>query len=143
MIKKVYQELAGTFTAYNNCIKSNNQEWEGKHYDKIQSIINNLPHGSGIDGKTELEFEKSNDNKLVINSEYHVMDENGYYDGWIDFSIIIEPGWNDIDLTIKGKFNKRQDLKEYLRDTFHYALTKEMEFEMIDGQQRMTSLEKI
>lgn len=121
-MRKVYQELASTFIAYQNCIKANNQEWEVKHCDKIEEIIKKLPHGSGIDGETKLNFEKSNSNKLVIDSEFHVMDTNGYYDGWINFSLVLTPDWNGIDISIKGNFGKYQYLKEYLIETFGYAL---------------------
>jgi hypothetical protein len=124
---KIYQQLSSSFQAYNNCLKSNNTEWEEKHYDKILTLIDQLPHGSGIDGKTELDFEKSNNNKLVINSEFHHMDENGYYDGWINFSLTIEPGWDGVDITIKGNFGKYQDLKDYLIETFGYELEKEIQ----------------
>ena len=124
MERKLYQELASSFIAYNNCIASNNTEWEEKHYDKILNLIDSLPHGSGIDGKTELDFNKSNNNKLVINSEFHVMDENGYYDGWINFSLTVEPSWNGVDISIKGNFGKHQELKDYLVETFGYELEK-------------------
>ena len=123
---KNYQKLASCFNAYNNCVKSGNKEWEEKHSDTVESIIKNLPHGSGIDGNTQFEWEKSNDNKLVISSEYHVMDENGMYDGWINFTLTVTPSWNDIDIAIKGNFGKHQELKDYLFDTFYYALTEEI-----------------
>lgn len=123
---KLYQELAGRFQAYQNCIKSNNQEWEEKHRNRIEILIDSLPHGSGIDGRTTFDFKRSSETKIVINSSFHVMDENGFYDGWIDFSLILEPSWNDIELIIKGKFGKHQDLKEYILDIFYEALNQEV-----------------
>jgi hypothetical protein len=124
MERKLYQELASSFIAYNNCVASNNTEWQEKHYEVIQNLISKLPHGSGIDGKTELNFEKSKSNKLIINSEFHVMDENGFYEGWINFSLIITPSWNGIDISIKGNFGKHQELKDYLVEIFGYELEK-------------------
>jgi hypothetical protein len=124
---KKYQELAGRFTAYKNCLKSNNKEWEEKHYSKIEEIINSLPHGSGIDGKTEFDFDNSKSDKLIINSSYHAMDENGFYDRWIDFSLIITPSLQfGFNLTITGKFGRNQEIKEYLLDIFHSALDLEI-----------------
>ena len=77
-------------------------------------------------------MEKSNRNKITINSFYHVMDDNGFYDGWIDFQVIITPDLqHGIDLQIKGKFSNRkgyirkdcQDIKEMLADLYYEALT--------------------
>lgn len=45
-----------------------------------------LPHGSGID--LDWDIEDKGKYYKCINS-YHYMDEYGYYDGWIDFSVII------------------------------------------------------
>lgn len=123
---KVYQKLAGKFNAYLNCIKNKNEQWEEKHYNSIISIINSLPHGSGIDGKTVFNFDESNLNKLVIDSSYHLMDDVGMYDGWIDFQVIIKPNWLGIDLKIKGKFGERQDLKSIIGDIFYNALIEEI-----------------
>lgn len=45
-----------------------------------------LPHGSGIDADYII---KEQDNKYIVENEYHCMDENGSYDGWIPFQLII------------------------------------------------------
>ena len=125
MERKFYQELAHYFNAYNNCIKIGNKEYETIHRQNIEQMIDSLPHGSGIDGKTEFNFNKSRENKLIIDSSYHCMDQNGYYDGWIDFSIIITPSLLfDINIVITGKFRKKyESVKEYLEETFQYSLT--------------------
>jgi len=70
-------------------------------------------------------FNKSKQNKLVIDSSFHTMNENGFYDGWIDFSIIITPSLaHGLNIDIKGKFGKKhQDLKDYLADLYYSALT--------------------
>lgn len=68
----------------------NMQELADKH------ILANLPHGYGIDGTwlSHIEYKKVSRfsyrmNKLVCKNSNHCLNENGYYDGWIDFSIII------------------------------------------------------
>ena len=129
MNKLVYQELASSFIAMENCIKAKNDTWQDKHKNKIDYIINNIfPHGSGIDGKTEIMLEKCNENRLVFNSEYHCMDQNGYYDGWINFTIKITAdlvfGYT---LVITGSFGKYSHIKDYLHDAFHYALSQEFD----------------
>ena len=68
----------------------NMQERANKH------ILANLPHGSGIDGTwlSHIEYKKVSRfsyrmHNLVCTNAIHCMNENGYYDGWIDFSVII------------------------------------------------------
>ena len=123
MIKnKVYQVLAQTFNALQNCIKSNNEEWRVNHTQKILDIcLNNLPSGSGVDGGTKFDFDDSKENKLVLFCSFHHMNENGMYDGWTDHQIVITPdlafGFN---LRITGQ--NRNDIKEYLYDLFYSDL---------------------
>jgi len=122
---KVYQKLASTLNALNNCRKDKNDIWYDRHGEKIEYIIKNyLPHGSGIDGKTEIDYKKSNENKIVINSEYHCMDENGYYAGWVSFVIKITADLSfGYDLLITGNFGKYRHVKEYLYDLYYYHLS--------------------
>jgi len=55
------------------------------------------------------------------------MDENGYYDGYIDFVLVIKAKYRDIFgkliIDIKGKFGKYKDIKDYLYESFDYALS--------------------
>ena len=124
--QKVYQKLAGRFSAYLNCIKENNEEWEQNHKDSIETITNVcLPSGPGIDSGNSFDFNKSKQNKLVINSSWHIMNQNGYYDGWIDFTVTITPDLiSELNIDIRGNFGKKhQDLKSYLSDLYYSALT--------------------
>ena len=121
-----YKRLAGTIQARLNCIQNNNREWEENHEETINNIIKSLPHGSGIDGVTKIDLDKSTPDKIIIYSEYHCMNENGYYDGWVDFTITIKPSLQfGIDLNITGNFgSKNQDLKDHLYETFDSDLRK-------------------
>ena len=109
----------------------NGDLWEDKHRDKITKLVkNNLPHGSGLDGNTLLD-DKSTPDRLIFNSEYHLMNEKcngGYYDGWIEFDVIVTPSLAfGINLVVKGRFSKLPsrylNLKDYIGNLFHYALT--------------------
>ena len=123
---KTYQRLMQLIRAYNSCKESGNMEWELKHSESIESILkNNLPTGSGIDaGHT---IEKYYNNKIIIHSSFHSIDENGFYDKWIDYKIIIKPDLlHNLDLTITGKFKDKQYIKEYLYNEYEYFLNKEV-----------------
>ena len=120
----LYKRLASALSAYKNCIKTNNTEWADIHRLTIEnSVKNELPHGSGIDGENRFDFEKSTPDKLIFYLEYHYMDENGFYAGWYDYTIIVTPSLaNDYILNIRGK-NAPNDAKEYLAEVFQFALS--------------------
>jgi hypothetical protein len=115
--KDIYKSIAKSLNAWSNCVKSNNKEWEDKHEERISELINELPHGSGLDGEWSLDFEKSNDKQLTFYMQYHCMNENGMYDGYVDFTLKVKASLQfDVDLFITGNFGKYQDVKEYLYD---------------------------
>jgi hypothetical protein len=123
----LYKKFAMTLNAYQNCVKSGNEEWKNKHYDKLYEMLEELPHGSGIDGESRFDLSKSDPNKLVFHIEYHCMDESGMYAGWYSYKIIVTPSLqNDFDLNIVGKDTPNQ-AKEYLYETFQYAFSGEVE----------------
>jgi len=124
MERKLYQELASTIDARTRCGNRENTEWFDRHTDRIQELLDMLPHGSGLDGEWSIDYDLSHLNKLVINMSYHAMNDAGYYDGWIDFTLIVLPSLtNEINLHIRGKFGKYSDIKDYLYEITNYALT--------------------
>lgn len=132
---KLYQELANRIDARNRCYATGNEWWK-KHDEVIDQLIDLLPHGSGIDGTTKLLLDECKPydkpvKRIVIASEYHAMNDVGYYDGWYDFKLIIVPVFSGIDVRITGAFGKYSDVKDYLFDTFYYALTSDIEVEKI------------
>lgn len=126
---KVYQQLARTVDALNNCRKANNTEWIEKHIGALNKVIHDhMPRGSGLDSETTIDNEKSNDGRLILYSSYHCMNENGYYDGWVDFTLTVKPSLGfAFDLRIVGNFGKYGFLKDYLYDAFNTAFKEETE----------------
>ena len=121
--KPLYQQFSSLICARQSCIHTGNEKWLQEHERRINKLIDLLPHGSGIDYDYFFDFEKSTRDKIIFSNAFHVMDEYGYYDGIIDFTIVVKPSLLfDFDLLIKGKFGNNQDLKEYLYDTYDYAL---------------------
>lgn len=133
-------KISQLLTAKINCKNSseikkdkNGNLWEDNHQDKINEMIKEyLPHGSGFDGDTLLD-DKSTPERLIFNSGYHPMDEGGYYDGWIEFDVIITPSLAfGINLQVKGRFSKLPsryfDMKNYIGDVFHDALANNEQF---------------
>jgi hypothetical protein len=123
-MKTVAGVLAGKVQAYRNCCNTNNGEWAGNHKEDIDRIMDTYcPHGSGIDGVNQLDLDKSNGEKLVIHTSFHHMNEVGYYDGWTEHTVTITPNFDGINVSVSGR--NRNDIKEYLSETFEYAFSQE------------------
>jgi hypothetical protein len=90
----------------------------------INAIIDKLPHGSGIDGDWHIEAKQRT---IVASNFYHCMNENGFYDGYADFTLYI-PLKNPIDfkLHFRGEdaqyLNRKYMLRDYLEDTIAECL---------------------
>lgn len=110
----------------------NMQERADKH------ILANLPHGSGIDGTwlSHIDYKKVSRfsyrmRKLVCTNAIHCMDENGYYDGWVVFTLTIPISGNCL-VTDKMKLVAHDwsyhvkkywpNYKDWLNNTVYYAL---------------------
>lgn len=125
MPKKLYQEIASILQAIKNCEKAGNSEWFDKHHIRLKELLDMMPSGSGIDNGTQLEEDACKPNKLVFTLGYHHMNDAGMYDGWTDHILTVTPSFDGIDLHISGR--NRNDIKEYLYETYHYALTQEVD----------------
>lgn len=124
MIGPLYQMLAHCVLARQNCIEHKNDLWIPKHTESIRDLVHkHMPSGSGWDMGTTLDLSGSKPDRLVFNGSYHHMDSNGFYDGWTDHAVIVTPSLvHDINIRITGR--NRNDVKEYLHQWFHEALTK-------------------
>lgn len=129
MNKPLYNHIASAIDARKRCSENGNNEWFSRWEDKLDDIERyHLPSGSGIDSGCKLDINVNNTDKITIHSSYHVMNENGYYDGWIDFRVVVKPSLiHEIELNIIGQFGKNQDIKDYLGDIFYTALTESIE----------------
>lgn len=81
-----------------------------------------LPKGSGIDAGCEIDIDKSSYSKVIITFDFHVMDDNGYYAGWLKYKVIATTDFSGLKLKIVG--SNKYLIKDYLHDTFYEALTK-------------------
>ncbi len=124
--RKLYQQIASTLQAIENCRKSGNAEWEVKHESTIDSLVADyMPSGSGIDNGTTLDND-STPNKLIFTTAFHHMNDGGMYDGWTEHRVIITPDLaSGFDIKVTGR--DRNDIKDYLAETFHQALDAEIE----------------
>ena len=120
--QRVYREIASKLQAIRNCEQSGNKEWKVKHADAIKRIVDNyLPTGSGFDNGTWFDFKRSEPDKLVFDTSFHHMDENGFYDGWTTHVVTVRPSLAfGFRLSISGR--DRNDIKDYIAGEFEQAL---------------------
>ena len=91
--RKLYEQLTTLVVAIQNCEASGNTEWEQIHIERACKIIeDHMPSGSGFDGGTHLDFERSNGKRLIFNTAFHHMTESGMYDGWSHHEVWVRPG---------------------------------------------------
>ena len=90
------------------------QSWIDGAEQRIKTIMDSAPHGSGIDCCVQLD-DSSTPNHLVFALSFHHMNDGGMYDGWSKHSVVITPdlisGYN---ICITGR--DRNQIKEYLYD---------------------------
>ena len=118
--KKLYQALVSDCLWLERCESSGNKEWAERANDCIHSLKNLLPSGSGIDCGTKIV--ECTAKKLVLQADFHHMDEHGFYDGWSEHQVIVTPSFDGIDMRITGR--DRNHIKEHLGEMFHWALTR-------------------
>jgi hypothetical protein len=120
----VAQRIANLLQAVRNCEKSNNLEWRDKHRITINELVTNrLPSGSGFDNGTHL-HESSEPERLVFACDFHHMNDGGMYDGWTEHNVVVKPSLvYGLDIKVTGR--DRNEIKDYIAETFQHALTED------------------
>lgn len=114
-------ELNSKVIAYRNCIQSGNKLWEANHLETIEEMCKLLPHGSGIDGKFEIQIENCKDQSLWFILQFHHMDEHGSYTGWTEHNVIITPEFGTFKIKLTGR--NVNGCKEYLTEMLYEYFT--------------------
>ena len=111
-----YSTITNTVNAWKTC---DNYD---KHDDTIIDFEQNmLPHGSGFDCGCTINRDESTLNKLVIDTSYHCLNENGYYDGWLEFQVIITPAFgNDVNINFKRQTKNKSVYNKYWNTSVDY-----------------------
>lgn len=83
--------------------------------DRTERITAILPSGSGFDAGTKLVF--ADDSRIVFETEFHHMNDGGFYDGWTKHKVTIRASLSlGFITTVSGK--NRNDIKCYIADVF-------------------------
>jgi hypothetical protein len=129
---KLYQELAVLVGAYHRCRVSTDPAvaaFASKHVERLSELEKLLPSGGGFDLGSHLDIDNSTDERLVIRTSFHHMNDAGFYDGWTDHQIVVRPSLVfGMALRIAGR--NRNDIKEYMYEVFHETLTTDVPVEL-------------
>jgi hypothetical protein len=123
MSKTVIEAYVEAATALYNCKKHGNVMWEELWESRIEQLTSLLPSGSGL---SEVRFfeEPVKSDRVNIHCTYHCMNPDGYYEGYRDYIVTAKPSFLlKLDLIIKGR--DYNGIKDWMWDTFHFALTQE------------------
>lgn len=121
--KTVAEWTALCADAERNCAKAGNHE-QGERWAAMLGRIErvHLPSGAGIDSGCTIERRRTGACTIVIAFGYHHMDEDGFYTEWTHHRATIRATFGGIDVTVSGQ--DRNEVKEYLADTFREYLTR-------------------
>lgn len=121
----VARRIAELTVARQNCQRSNNLEWYERHGAALKVLVDRLPSGSGWDLGTAYQEEQSTASKLVFTGAFHHMNDVGMYSAWTEHTITARMSFLGLDVTVSGR--DRNDVKEYLAEMFHAALSEEVQ----------------
>lgn len=122
MKHSLIKQLALAVDARDNCLRHNgNGEWFDRWTDRLHGARNVLPSGSGFDAGSTVDVGRSRADRIVLNTSFHHMNEYGSYDGWTEHDVIVTPSLvHGFTLRVTGR--NRNDIKEYIAQTFQYTL---------------------
>lgn len=104
------------------------QEWFDRWSDTIEQLCKDfMPSGSGFDSGTKIDLDASHAEKLVFHTSFHHMNDGGFYDGWTEHTVTVTPSFRGINIRIGGR--NRNDIKDYIHESFDYALCQEIEWD--------------
>lgn len=125
MTQKTYQLFATLVDARLRSLAKGNHEWINNHTERLRGMmVECLPSGAGFDGGSQLDLDKSTPDKLVFNTQFHHMNDNGMYVGWTAHSVIVTPSLvHGINIRVTGR--NYCGIKERIEETFHDCLVRE------------------
>lgn len=127
--EKLINVIASLSVARSNCENSGMGEWMRTHAARLDQLAREfLPSGSGFDNGTTIVPDKCDAGRLVFRTAFHHMDENGFYCGWTHHVVTARPSLIG-GYTVSVSGSNRNDIREFIADTFHAALSQLVRFD--------------
>lgn len=118
---KYYQAIAHALHSFKSF---DNPDIRYMKREYLDSLIRDLPSGSGWDIGTRLDWDESTSQKLIFHGSFHHMSETGMYSGWTDHKIIVRPCLL-FDFVVDVTGRNRNGIKDYLTDLFYNAFSED------------------
>lgn len=119
----VWKYLGAVVQRYKRCEKSGNKGWRKVWLKQINAIVgNHLPSGSGFDKGCGVNITASESDKLVIEMDYHPMDEWGGYISWVHIRATIVLNFEtDYDISLEMLENQNDPREFDAEATLEYT----------------------
>lgn len=118
---KLYEAIAHNA----RLLKLDESHWKESAGIRAERINTLLPRGSGFDMGTRLLT--ANDTKIVFLTNFHHMDENGFYDGWTEHRVTVTPSlMGGVAIRVTGR--DKRGIKAYILDVFNSFLNEEFDW---------------
>lgn len=99
--------------AYRNCSATPDHPWGARWASLLDSIeANLLPSGGGFDNGTKIDREATNAKRISLRIDFHHMNEHGFYDGWTNHNVTINPTFSGCEVRVSG--SNRNDIRDYI-----------------------------
>ena len=102
--------------------------------DKVMMLVaihDALPTGSGFNSRWDASM-SADGRRATVRSEFQHMNDNGYYDGWVSFTVRVHwtrkgftastPVFHTKNTDTRRILRRDPGLREYIVDTIHDAL---------------------
>lgn len=122
----VAHAIANLLFAISHAPERNTEVWTARNRARLDSIIKeHMPSGSGFDNGTTL-AENSTPDKLVFHTDFHHMNEGGFYTHWSQYDVTAKASFlYGIALLIGGRDSNQ--VKDHIYEVFKTALEQEIE----------------
>lgn len=126
MTVPLYRAIVQALVALETSLSRGNAEWVPRWNTVLREYDKMLPRGSGLDNGSVLVKAESDSEKLVIETSFHHMNDDGFYDGWTEHRVIVKPSLlHGINVAVSGR--DRRDIKVYIAEVFTEALLSEVD----------------
>ena len=100
-------------------------------FDRL--VKEHLPSGSGFDGETSVDISQF-PQQLVVTTDFHLMDQHGFYSGWYTVRIGVAADWGGFDVPFTEVVRSPADAEDvagdvdYIVEAVIHALNNEVEY---------------
>lgn len=94
--------------------------------DNLVEHFNRECHGNGFD--CDWQGRTNPDGQIKLWGGFHAMNADGYYDGWANFVVVVQPGTREFRLDWDEEDSQHvaeeHDLRDYIEESVAYTLKK-------------------